>query len=205
MSAKFSKFFLVLTIILTIVAYAVCSVMHANTIVNGWIVMAICFALSLLSRVTMWRLWRTVTGSQKIWVNYIMQVAVATAVFMLLFYIPNSVFADNQTKHEEKAVAERVYYQTRHKSRRISRRVYGRGEAYKVYFVDVKFKNGARKSLEIPLKQYNRIRKGDSLRYELEKGLFGVTVIRRRGNYSTVPSSSYRHNNPLTRERRREV
>lgn len=196
MSSKISKVLLGIILFITVVAYALASVIHANTVVNGWIVISGCLALALVSGVTLWRLWPKVTGTGKVWINYIMQVVVACAFFLLLFYIPNSVFSDKSTNHEEKAVAERVYSKTHYRTRRISRRTYGRGEPYYKYYVDLRFENGSRKSLEIPLKQYNRTRKGDTLRIDIEKGLYGFPVIIRKGNYVTVPTSSYRYTHP---------
>lgn len=196
MSSKISKFLLGIIIFIVVIAYAVASVIHDSTVVNGWIVLSACGALALISGLTLWRLWPSITGTRKVWINYMMQVFVACALFLLLFYIPNRLFADKETRHEEKAVAERIYYKKHYRSRRISRRTYGRGEPYNKYYVDLRFGNGARKSLEIPLKQYNRTRKGDTLRMELEKGLFGFPVILREDDYITVPTSSYRYTHP---------
>ena len=87
---------------------------------------------------------------------------------------------------------ESKYTKTRHRSRRLGRNRYAQGEAYKVYYIGVGLPDGRIKEMSATLKEYNRVRRGDTLAFPVERGFFGVPVIKRRGSTTEVLPSGYR-------------
>ncbi len=171
------KIILWILIVLFFFMYGACAGIQALTFVNGWLVLSICMILSLISGLLFSNFWRRLTCKRRIWINYLLNLYVVCALLLTLFYVPNISFQATDRTFERIAVIERVYYKTRYKKKRISRRVYGRGEPYKVYYIDIRFDNGTNKSLEIPLSKYNRMRKSDRLVFEVRKGLWGIDVM----------------------------
>ena len=112
---------------------------------------------------------------------------------MAAIYLCNYAFADKSTLHKEPVVVERRYSEVRHRTKRISRRTYGRGEPYKVYYIDVRFPStGKLKAISLQQRLYNRVRTGDTLSLDTEMGFLGFPVIIRHGAPIDIPPSSYR-------------
>lgn len=151
--------------------------LYANSFVSPTTVILIPAALGAASAIVMWRLWRSLSGSEKYLPNFLIHTAVSGIMIALLILGLNRLFADESSLHSEMAVAERVYYQTRKRNKRVGRRYLPTGEEYKVYYMDVRLGNGKEKKIPLSANEYNRTRKGDTIVFKMEKGLFGIPVI----------------------------
>lgn len=152
-----------------------------ETLIDKWIPILISGAVTLVAGIFMWKLWSNVTRSLEFWLNYILHTVLLTGILSGLFFTLNFCFADESTLHDERVVVERKYYKVRHKSKRISRRVYGQGEAYNVYYIDVRFANGETKDITLPFDQYRRQKVGKEMDLPVADGLFGIKVLKRNG------------------------
>lgn len=166
--------------------------LYSNTLIEVWIPVAAAAFIAVASGFSGWRIWRSLTGSNKKWINWSCHLAVVTAILPGLFYTLNFVFSDNASLEYKTATIVRKFYKTRHKTKRISRRVYGQGEAYKEYYMEVTFPSGKSTDLSVPFKQYRQLKAGMELRLPVETGLFHIPVIKRRGKVIDVPESHYR-------------
>lgn len=184
-------------IFLTIVFYGCAMGIHGETIVEWWIPVTVAVVMALVSGAVSGRFWARVTGSGSMLFNYLCHVVFSTGLFLTLFYGLNFAFADKNTEHYENAVVERKFSKTRHRTRRVGRNRMAPGEPYKVYYLDLRLPDGRLKEMSATLGQYNRRHKGDTVALPVERGLFGVPVIKRRGRKTEVPRPNrYREHRP---------
>lgn len=80
--------------------------------------------------------------------------------------------------HEEEVTVERLYHKTRHRTRRVGRRYVANGEPYNVYYMEIAFSNGNRKEIYLGQHGYKGYRQGRSITLKIEKGAFGIPVIK---------------------------
>ncbi len=151
---------------------------------------AVCFALlALLSGILLWksRLWCWLTNTSSFLPNYLCHTICTGILGLAIFYIGNYAFAQDDTGHMEKTRVEKMYKEVHYKSRRIGRNRYTRGEAYKVYYMKVKFSNGQVKDLQIEPAKYMRLHEGDTISLYVSSGLFGIPVVK----YNHVTKYTY--------------
>lgn len=188
-------------ILIAMLFYGIGLVMWENALIAAWIPWTICGGLSLLSGVTLWRLWRHITGSEKFWLNYACHVVFTCGMLFCAFFVINKSFADKTTLHTEKAVVVRKYYKERHKTRRVGRRTYVSGETYKSYYFELQFPTGKLKEISSTTDNYRKTHKGDTIALDVEMGLFHIPIILRKGKTKDVPPSKrYSPPNPFKRK-----
>lgn len=167
---------LILLITVAILAAAAAIVLADRTLAPWWLfwgwAIAAAIILSIPLRTLAGRVteWKNSTGNQIIAAIYITIVAAGG------LYTMNYAFADHTTRHDENVVVERKFTRTRHRSRRVGRR-YVRGDAYQVYFMQIRFTDGRTTELEISRNRYNRLRTGGTTTVNLATGLLGAPVI----------------------------
>lgn len=166
--------------------------MYSNTIVKPWIPIAGALVIALVSIPICIRWWKFVTQCSQPWVNGLCHVLFTGALLLFVFYFSNFYFAKHNTIHTERAVIERLYSETHYKTKRISRRTYGRGEPYQQYYMEVRFEDGRSKNLSLKFDDYRRLKRMDTVQLKMERGLWGIPVIRREGCNIEVPQSGYR-------------
>lgn len=119
-----------------------------------------------------------VSGSVKFVINYLIAIVFLTGLFSGAFFALNFCFSAHSTSNVEKAEVVRKYKETRYRTKRISRNRYTRGERYYEYYIDCRYSNGSVKPRLITIERFNRVRTGDSITVNIEKGLFGFPVIK---------------------------
>lgn len=174
----FRPVMLVILILVVFAALGLGVAIGKNTFINPWYPAAGAAALGAISATTLWRLWPRLTGTGKVWINFLCQTVTAASILYGAFYTLNFACADPATLHTEKAVVARKYSKTHYRTRRISRRVYGRGAPYQVYHADVEFSSGRRHTLTLKPARYIKIHKGDTIGISLARGLFGIPVVK---------------------------
>ena len=93
------------------------------------------------------------------------------------FYSINYGLSDHSSGYEYHAPVVSKYSEVRKRSHKTGRRGY-REEKYTVYVVELEMKDGRIKKMEKPLNEYNRIKKGGTVRLFIEDGLFRIPVIK---------------------------
>lgn len=185
-------FFIGLLIVALLIFIGGSMAIYSNTIVNPWIPIAGAAIIALVSVPPCARWWKFVTQCRQPWVNGLCHVIFTGSLLLFVFYFSNFYFAKHDTIHTERAVIERLYSETHYKTKRISRRTYGRGEPYQQYYMEVRFEDGRSKNLSLKLDDYRRLMRMDTVQLKMERGLWGIPVIRREGCNIEVPKSSYR-------------
>ncbi len=168
---------IIITLLIGVISYGLTVALSSRTLISPWIPVSAAVFISAITGIKIARKWKAITGVTTFIVNYICHVLLMTGMLLAAFYVINFAFADKATTHTVKAVIERRYSETRYKSRRIRRNVYGRGEPYKVYFIELRFENGMKKSRELNLNKFNRTHKGDTLNVDIAKGALSIPVI----------------------------
>lgn len=164
-------------IIFAVLCYLAAFVFQIYTLTQWWIPLTACLAAGALLSAFAWKWLRRATGSESFLPNFLWSTAFWTGVLLAAFYALNFSFADDDSRHVEKGVVTRRYYHNRQRTRRVGRRYVATGETYKVHYIEVEFANGKKKEIEIPSGRVHKFHDGDSLEFELSKGLLGVPVI----------------------------
>lgn len=191
-SSKKSTAVLVVLVIIAVLEYSIGYVLGNYTMASYPIVMCVSFLFAAIIGFFTLNLWRLASGSENIGINITIGTVFLTGFISALFYILNFSCSKENTHHTETAIVIDKRKEVRHKTKRISRRHYTQGEPYNVYYLDIQFNNGTVKPYSIKQRQYSRFRIGDSINVQIEKGLFGLNVIKRNGTPIDVPHSSYR-------------
>lgn len=181
---------IVLVLFLAIALWGMVIAFHGMTIDNLWITLGASTAIGLFSGFLFWQRWQRFTRISHFIPNYAISVIFMTAIIADLFYGLNFAFADKESTTES-ATIERLYSETHHHTKRVSRRTVVQGEPYKMYYVEVRFRTGKKKTMTMPLRQWSKMHRGDTLQIKISKGLLGMPVIRRSGCPVDVPRSSY--------------
>ncbi|MCM1093109.1 MAG: hypothetical protein NC421_04065 [Lachnospiraceae bacterium] len=170
---------IIISLLLAFLCYGAIAALSSATLISPWFPIGTAFAFAAITGTAFAPKWEKFTSSGKFILNYLCHLVAVTGILSALFYIPNYVFADASTSHTVKAVVERRYTETRYKSKRIRRNVYGKGEPYKVYYMELRFENGMKKARHLNQQKYNRIRKGDTITVDISQGAFHVPVIKK--------------------------
>lgn len=160
-----------------LVIYAGAVALVSRTLVDWQLVFAASALAAIFTSLISWKIWRWLTGSGRFVWNLIIGTVIFTGVFSAAYYIVNYSCADRSTTHMERAIVERVFYKERHRSKRVGRNRYVQGEAYHVYFMQVRLSNGMSKELEIPFREYRKTRKGKEINLPVAAGALGAPVI----------------------------
>ena len=83
----------------------------------------------------MWSFWQRITASDKMFVNYLCHLVVASGLLMALTFGFNSGLADGSTLHAERCVVENLRVEEHYRSNRVTRHVYRPGQKYYVHEV----------------------------------------------------------------------
>ena len=130
---------------------------------------------------------QTFTRSSKAIVNYPLALAVCRSLLIFCFYLPNYCFSRQDTRHEILAPVVKKFTKTHYKTRRISKRTSVRGEKHYTYHFSVALPDSTTKSFSVKTGDFVKVRHGSDIPVTLEKGLFGVTVIKK---YTIKPKNT---------------
>jgi len=173
------KFLLGLTLFLSFTLLSAAFFFTGITLADGRIPWAIFAALSLLAAIPIWRWWRRITGSHKFIWNYLYGIVVIAAIISSAFYMSNYFLADPASKHPVTATVVNKYSREQAKRRTVGRRIiYVPGEKTYTYHIVLRFENGLEKERPLPIKKYLKVRIGDKMEYDVERGFFGIPVIK---------------------------
>lgn len=170
-----------------LVLYVMAYIAFEKTVVEWWkpVVVGVC-AIAVTGMTKMKR-WRWLTGTDDRTLNGLFHVyavgAMAVGVFLLgNYWLPVSNAAGGrQTDYLEKVVVEKKEIVERDKTQRVGRHRYRKTGVRYEYYISVVFENGMRKDIPVTRNVYNRTRQGSPTGLLLDRGLFGMPVVRKVG------------------------
>ena len=153
------------------VIYAVAVWLLSITLVAMWIPLACGALVALLTLVAVRR------GRGVVWCCC--YALLMTGLVADLALGANYGWRDSAAARRETCAVERVYSETRHRTKRINRRTVGRGEPYKVYYMDVRLPGGYTRKRSLTLSEYNSMarKRTPSVTVTVTPGLFGLSVL----------------------------
>ncbi|MEZ3597585.1 MAG: hypothetical protein K1V81_00670 [Paramuribaculum sp.] len=178
-STKFSRTtaVMVATVILTLIIAGATAYFYGRSLVSFTGSVVPCIAVGFAASYFLIGIGRRLSGSDSFIANYLFQGAFLSAVACFIFLGGNYTFGSYNT-HKEEAVVERLYTKTEHRTKRVGRRYVRTGEPYKVYYIELSFGNGKKKSIRLGQKGFCGHKKGEKLDLELAEGIFGIPVIK---------------------------
>ena len=195
---------IVLIIVCTVTVFNIAgSIYLYHFLLTPWWIPALIFLPAAVATALPARgLWRWMTGSRNVAVNLVCHIVFA---FPLLLCSALTINYATSGKHstKEAVVVTRVYKETRYKTRRVSRKTYVRGAPYPVYFIEIRFRDGRSRDIEVLKKTYDRISKGDSVVVDVSKGKLGMTVC--DGRNLQLPEGVKSRKKETYQERRRRM
>ena len=164
-------------ILLIIVALGFSIGLQSLTIIDWWKPTALCMLLAIPATAFLARYMACLTRPMFRYLEYPAAFLLSFSILIGTFYCINYFLSDPSTRYEYEAPVVRKYSEVRTRSHKTGKRSY-REEHYRVYIVEIQMEDGKIKKLEKPLRAYNRIKEGGTLRLLLEDGLFGIRVIK---------------------------
>lgn len=157
---------------------------YENTLSVWWIPVG---TAGIIAAITcpFYRKWVWLTGYTSKTVNLLCHLVCAGTLGYALFLSANYGLADSSSAHQEEVIVQQKFQKTHKKTRRVRKRTYVADGVRIEYYLLVTFKNGMEKNLPVPLSVYNKTRAGGTKTLTLQRGLFGLPVIKRKG---TEPS-----------------
>ena len=142
-----------------------------------WIVWVISGVLSAALGLHTWTLWRGLLDTDRMWINYLVNLVALTGIFCGGFYAVNywgrgTFVEDVTTRH----TIERTAAETRQRPKRTGRRVTGT-ETYKVYKAYYTMADSTRRAVTLNVGEYAKTRPGDKVDVTVSTGFFGLKVI----------------------------
>lgn len=177
-----------------LVLYVMAYIAFEKTVVEWWkpaVVGACAIAVTGMTKMTRWR-WLTATDDRTL--NGLFHVyavgAMAVGVFLLgNYWLPvrsNGTADDSRNSYSEKVVVETKEIVERDKTQRVGRHRYRKTGVRYEYYIGVVFGNGMRKDIPVTRSVYNRTRQGAPTELLLDRGLFGMPVVRKVGACQTI-------------------
>lgn len=168
---------IIILILIVVFLSAAIIAFYDTTLINPLIPVSAAVALGLATALWLWRIWRPITGSQKMLWNFICHTVFISIFLTALFYICNQALADKSNTNETKAIVVEKYDKVRHHIRRVSRNHYAQGEAYNTYHLKIRFDNGTTRVLTVSFGKYRRYQAGDTITLPIAKGALGAPII----------------------------
>ena len=182
MKRRITEIILILILSLTvIVALGFSMALHSFTIIDWWKPAAACAILALPASIWLAKYMRRLTQNILIYLEYPVAYIFIFSILLAAFYSSNFYLSDHRSGYEYHAPVVKKYSQERKRTYKVGRRGY-RETKYRVYIIEIEMKDGKTKKMEKPLKEYNSIKKGSSLKLFIEDGLFSIPVIKPRNN-----------------------
>lgn len=151
--------------------------LYSDAVIDWWLVPAVALAVGLATGLHMWRIWRRITGSQTMALNYVCHSVVVTVILSFLFFFVNDEFSDRDSEHTECGLVTGHFREERHRTRRVGRRYVATGEKYYVYRLQVKLPSTDPKMISVTYDRYRNVRDGDSVTVPVRDGFLGVTLL----------------------------
>lgn len=164
--------------VLAVSSYVGAATLLKFIFVKWWIPASIALGITTVSGLTLWRLWKWLTDRQTFLPNYLCHIAILTGILMAGMLAVNYFVPSDKPFRHEKALVTKVYREKHYRTKRVSRRVYSQGAPYYVYRADLQLHNGNTSTINLNLKRYNSLNKGDSVGITVGRGILGWEELR---------------------------
>lgn len=168
----------IIVALLAIIMAGMASVLHRNTIVDWRWSVLIALVASAAAAFNLKDMMRRLSAIASPAVNYLLSTAFLFCVGIGAFYTINYYGSHSDTGTTVAAEVCRKYKEEHYRTRRLSRGRTVRGSKYYVYYMEVRLPDGRLKPISISAGQYSRLRKGCSIPLTVERGFFGLPVIK---------------------------
>ena len=169
--------FIFILSLIVIAALGISMALHSFTIIDWWKPVAICAILALPATFWLSRYFRRLTQSILVYLEYPVAYTFSFSILLVAFYSSNFFLSDHSTGYEYDAPVVKKYSQERKRTYKVGRSGY-RETKYRVYIIEIEMNDGKTKKLEKPLREYNKIKRGGSVKMIVEDGLFKIPVIK---------------------------
>ena len=178
--SKWSTVLLVIILLLSFVMLAFGFANYGDTITQWWIPVIPAAMVAFGTAPMIYHRWIRLTDIDSKIVNFICHIFVFGAITYFLFLGVNYWCADPQTIVEEQVEVVDKYQKSHTKYRRVSRNRRVPDGHYNTYHLLLKLHDGREKEIEVPFSTYRSTRNGGHRNLTLEKGFFGLTIIKRQ-------------------------
>lgn len=168
----------IVTGLVLVCAYGLAVYLGGQTLTPLWIPWSVVGALSIASGLVAWKIWCPLTGCRKVWLNFLLNIAVAAGILSGAIFSLNYWLAEESSDTVVTAAVTARYSETRHYTRRLGRRLSARGNPYKVYFVRLALPGGREKDFRVDAGQYNRLRNAAEVDLTVEEGFLFMPVVK---------------------------
>ena len=163
--------------LIVISALGISMALHSFTIIEWWKPVAICAILALPATFWLARYMKRLTRNILDYLEYPTAFVFSFSILLVAFYSSNFFLSDHNSGFEYDAPIVKKYSQERKRTYKVGRRGY-RETKYRVYIIEIEMNDGKTKTLEKPLGEYNKIKRGGSVKMIVEDGLFKIPVIK---------------------------
>ena len=169
---------IVIILALAVIAgYGLAVALGSLTFCQQWMAWSVSGALAAALGLHTRRLWSLILGTDRMWVNYAVNVVAFTGIFCGGFYALNywgrgTIVEDATTRY----TIERTAVETRHRPKRTGRRVTGQ-ETYRVYKAYYTMADSSRHAVTLSVGEYAKTRPGDKVDVTVSTGFFGFKMI----------------------------
>ena len=151
---------------------------YGNTLTKWWIPVVPAITFAAVTTPIFIKRWHSLTESYSLIYNGVCHLFTTFSVAYFLFLGCNYFMADDSTLVVEKTEVVKKYSKAHTRYRRVGRNRRVPDGHYYTYHILLRFSDGREKEQEVILQSYNRIRTGSSRDVKVEKGLFGLSVIK---------------------------
>ena len=179
MSSKIKGYLLpVFLILLFVISIVISASLHQYTIIEWWNPAIKSLGLASIVSMVIYAIFFVREKLLVALLKTLVTLVVCTSLFSVGFYALNYYKSDSSTRTECRAELLRKYSEEHYHTRRVGRNRVVRGRKYYVYKVEVAFSDGLTKKLEVPAQKYSKASVGKPLTVSVEKGCFGVPVVK---------------------------
>lgn len=168
----------IIVALLVFAAFTLAVYISGKTIFNLWIPWSISVFSAVVSGIFLWRKWKPISGSSSILINFLIHTVCVAGIAAALVFSLNYFGSDKSSESVVTAKVVNSYSKTRYHTRRIGRRLSGRGNPYKVYYIEAELPDGRKKEFSVTLSQFNEARRSSRMRLDIEEGLLSMPVIK---------------------------
>ena len=151
-----------------------------NTIVNWWIPAIIAFIPAVVTALPLMPRWQWLFGFSKAVYTLPFHLVVTGSVVFFMFLGLNYWGSDKNTAHIEHTTVVEKFRKEHTRYRRVSRNRRVPDGTYHTWHLKLQFPDGRTKNREVTFSAYRRTRVGSTRDLNMERGLFGLPVIKSR-------------------------
>lgn len=155
-----------------------CIFQRQNTLVEWWKPVAISLLPSGAMGILLSKVMSRLTKINNMAINCLCGLLFSFAILYGGFHILNFCFSTTDAREQISATVINKYSEEHYQPRMVSRNFIVRGHKYMEYKLTLRLPDGKTKNMKVSVSQYRKIRNRETLQLEIQKGMFGVPVIK---------------------------